>query len=260
MILRRVIEHFRKQEWTAIVLDFVIVVLGVLLAFQITAWNERRATRKQSADFSERLIADLEVEAWLYAYLVEYYDDVLASADRALSILEGDRNGGDEELLVSAYRATQFTQNDRRRATFDEIKSAGAIGLINDPALRDAAMTVYSATLFDEIYQTVSLTPYRALFRSEIPSSVQDTLAEKCGDKIVRTHNYETIVDALDYPCETGLPAETISAAANVIRQNEDFLRRLRLHRTNLWTQVDLLTRWYTDIRDALQLYRRTEQ
>ncbi len=29
MILRRVIAHFRKQEWTAIVLDFLIVVVGV---------------------------------------------------------------------------------------------------------------------------------------------------------------------------------------------------------------------------------------
>jgi hypothetical protein len=29
MILRRAIAHFRKQEWTAIAIDFVIVVAGV---------------------------------------------------------------------------------------------------------------------------------------------------------------------------------------------------------------------------------------
>ena len=34
MILRRIIAHFRKQEWTAIAIDFVIVVLGVgLIAY-----------------------------------------------------------------------------------------------------------------------------------------------------------------------------------------------------------------------------------
>ena len=43
MILRRVIHHFRKQEWAAIALDFLIVVAGILLAFQITEWNELRA-------------------------------------------------------------------------------------------------------------------------------------------------------------------------------------------------------------------------
>ena len=31
MILRRIIAHFRKQEWTAIALDFVIVVVGVFV-------------------------------------------------------------------------------------------------------------------------------------------------------------------------------------------------------------------------------------
>ena len=31
MILRRVIQHVKKQEWTAIALDFVIVVFGCLM-------------------------------------------------------------------------------------------------------------------------------------------------------------------------------------------------------------------------------------
>ena len=30
MILRRVIQHVRKQEWTALAIDFVIVVIGVV--------------------------------------------------------------------------------------------------------------------------------------------------------------------------------------------------------------------------------------
>lgn len=42
MILRRVIEHFRKQEWTAVFLDFVIVVLGVFIGLQVNNWNEAR--------------------------------------------------------------------------------------------------------------------------------------------------------------------------------------------------------------------------
>lgn len=43
ILSRRVIVHFRKQEWTAIALDFAIVVVGALIAIQITAWCERRA-------------------------------------------------------------------------------------------------------------------------------------------------------------------------------------------------------------------------
>jgi hypothetical protein len=40
MILRRVIAHFKKQEWTAIALDFLIVVAGVFVGLQVSNWNE----------------------------------------------------------------------------------------------------------------------------------------------------------------------------------------------------------------------------
>ena len=39
MLLRRFIEHVRKQEWTAIAIDFVIVVVGVFIGIQVANWN-----------------------------------------------------------------------------------------------------------------------------------------------------------------------------------------------------------------------------
>ena len=42
MILRRVIQHFRNQEWTAIGIDFVIVVFGVVIGILVANWNENR--------------------------------------------------------------------------------------------------------------------------------------------------------------------------------------------------------------------------
>lgn len=45
MILARLTRAVREQNWFAVVLEFVIVVAGVLLAFQVTAWNEGRQDR-----------------------------------------------------------------------------------------------------------------------------------------------------------------------------------------------------------------------
>lgn len=42
MILTRVIEHVKKQHWTAVFLDFVIVVLGVFIGLQMQDWNSAR--------------------------------------------------------------------------------------------------------------------------------------------------------------------------------------------------------------------------
>ena len=47
MILRRVIQHFLKQEWTAIGIDFLIVVVGVFVGLQANSWNEEVSARRE---------------------------------------------------------------------------------------------------------------------------------------------------------------------------------------------------------------------
>ena len=39
MILRRLTTNLRAQNWTAIAIDFLIVVLGVFLGIQASNWN-----------------------------------------------------------------------------------------------------------------------------------------------------------------------------------------------------------------------------
>lgn len=59
MILRRVITHFRKQEWTAIALDFVIVVVGVFIGIQVSNWNAERIDQRREATFRSGLVRDI---------------------------------------------------------------------------------------------------------------------------------------------------------------------------------------------------------
>lgn len=42
MLLRRVIDHVEAQNWTAILIDFVIVVVGVFIGIQVSNWNDDR--------------------------------------------------------------------------------------------------------------------------------------------------------------------------------------------------------------------------
>lgn len=79
MILRRVIHHFRNQEWTAIAIDFLIVVLGVFMGIQVANWNQAQSDKSVGKKFTQRLNADLLVEKWNYASLIEYLSDVQAN-------------------------------------------------------------------------------------------------------------------------------------------------------------------------------------
>ena len=80
-----------------------------------------------------------------WQFLIAYNREVLANANRAIGVLDGNTTLPDEALLVSAYRATQYKQGLRRRSTYDELISTGSIGLIRDQTLRDTAVRLYNA-------------------------------------------------------------------------------------------------------------------
>jgi hypothetical protein len=47
MTLRRITKHVKDQNWFAVGLDFLIVVFGVFMGFQVQQWNE---------DFSDKVV------------------------------------------------------------------------------------------------------------------------------------------------------------------------------------------------------------
>src|SRR5512147_1389332 len=59
MLLRRVIEHVREQNWTAIAIDFVIVVIGVFVGIQVSNWNEARVERQLVRGHLTEIAGDL---------------------------------------------------------------------------------------------------------------------------------------------------------------------------------------------------------
>ena len=47
MILRRVTEHVKAQNWFAVAIDFVIVVVGVFIGIQVRTGMRRVATAQR---------------------------------------------------------------------------------------------------------------------------------------------------------------------------------------------------------------------
>ena len=59
MLLRRVTEHVRQQNWFAVGIDFAIVVIGVYIGIQVSNWNEQRVNRNIAAAHLEEIAEDL---------------------------------------------------------------------------------------------------------------------------------------------------------------------------------------------------------
>lgn len=71
MLLRRVTDHVKDQNWFAVTLDFIIVVVGVFVGLQAQEWREDVASRERLDRIVAALNADLKdsrrVEARFWA-------------------------------------------------------------------------------------------------------------------------------------------------------------------------------------------------
>ncbi len=253
MILRRLSQSLMAQNWTAIVIEFVLLVLGVYLGIQVANWNEDRQTNAKAADFTARLRADLQEEAWGYEMQIRYHREVLANARRAADALTGKAPLSDMVLMTSSYRATQYNQNIRRRTTYDQLTSTGEIGLIRNVALRELAMRLYTATMFEDMDAEGKNSEYRHWFRQQVAHDVQQTLSDACGDKVVRVGDFEGIKGSLDYPCSPELSPGQLADAAETLRDDENVLRLLRLRIADVETNVANLTVYQKTIHDGLR-------
>jgi hypothetical protein len=147
MILSRVIEHVKTQNWTAVAIDFVIVVAGVFIGIQLGNWNQYAGDRRTETEYLQQLQGDLRnIQAEIAAQIEfeqfhanlanEVYDLIRndVSDDRARKI-----NMGLNELSV---RRTLRTQSP----TFLDLQGSGKLELISDPALRAAIIAYFYGT------------------------------------------------------------------------------------------------------------------
>lgn len=59
MILRRLANAIRRQDWFTVSLEVLIVMIGIFLGLQVNAWNQSRIDRAEEAVFLQALYQDV---------------------------------------------------------------------------------------------------------------------------------------------------------------------------------------------------------
>src|SRR5215210_4261865 len=74
----------RKQNWLAIALDFVIVILGVFLGIQAANWNGARQDRAQERRYYTQIVEDLRRDQQILDRALRKADEFDAAAENSL--------------------------------------------------------------------------------------------------------------------------------------------------------------------------------
>ena len=228
MLLRRITEHVKDQNWFAIGIDFAIVVVGVFIGIQVSNWNERLGFEKREEALMRELrnemvqnIADVETKG--DAFLIG-----AASARRVLDTVAGGAAPCADDcwsILVDLMHASQWQQIQPSWSIYDELRREG---LPSDR--RVIEMVEKYKTYNHQVALVLSIPPYyRTLARRLIPIVVQDLYWERC-------YKLEDAVVLYLSPCPTPENFSIDPAEVEKILANSEIVPSLRE-----WTSIALV-------------------
>lgn len=143
MLLRRMMQHVREQNWTAVGIDFAIVVIGVFVGIQVSNWNEARQQSARQASYMQRLQVDfVGIRDRLQEHFT-VYREAIEGGDYLLSLVATEISPGKDIAVDKTRLGRAFTALVSTRippplpATYVEMRSEGQLSYIGNRALRD---------------------------------------------------------------------------------------------------------------------------
>ena len=145
MILRRIANALRNQDWGTVAMEIAIVVVGIFLGLQVDGWNQSRIDRQTERMYLSRIHDSLA-------------DDV-ASIEQSIRTAASRRAMG--ELLIAALDDEDLAMKDPNAFliaieqagytlspsiddyAFEELKDSGNIAIIGNIAIRESITSYY---------------------------------------------------------------------------------------------------------------------
>lgn len=193
MILRRITEHVKNQNWFAVGLDFLIVVIGVFIGIQVANWNAARADQDLADRYVTQLAGDIrsdivDIETgirtseWRYGALSVLLEkaghplpDRVSNPEREIILSEARFENDHEAALISAAFYTRFLDSDR--PAYSSLVNAGNANLRDKIPSFPCVLRYYAA--HDEVRK---FEERLLLFRSDLMRTQHDTGISIAGD------------------------------------------------------------------------------
>lgn len=149
MILNTLASSLRKQDWFTLLIELFVVITGLFLAFQVDRWWEERGNQALEADYINRLHEEVSTDIDQLRFAIELAEirqdltQFLADTVQNPDVARTQPARFAAAVIQSAYTYTP----PLTRHSFDDLRSTGNMGLIDDDTLRLALYDYYD---FDE--------------------------------------------------------------------------------------------------------------
>jgi hypothetical protein len=183
MKLRSYSQWIANRDWSSVAMDILIVVVGVIIALQVSNWNEERKDAARGADYLLRMQNELRADVVRLGTMATSWKAVNAEGRAALAHAEHGTlyHGSAWKTLLAYYQASQIWPYRKDDTTFQELRASGEFGLIRDPVLRAKVSRHYADIAGLAIAEVLGVAPaYREQVRGMTPWAIQECVWANC--------------------------------------------------------------------------------
>lgn len=145
MILRNLSRGIRQQNWSVVFIELLVVIVGLVLAFQVDRWWEERADRAREQDYITRLASEVTEDLGLLEHAIELAEVRQGFGDLLLAVMKDPETAHEAPgMFLAAVAQAAFTYTPSLTThTFEDLRSTGAMALIRSADIRRALYNYY---------------------------------------------------------------------------------------------------------------------
>ena len=145
MLINRMINRFRAQDWVALCSELIIVVVGIFIAIQVDSWWKHRDELQQERLYIARLLEDVERDESainhaisLARYRFSLSDLLIAAAVDPEIVLRRP-----VEFMIAVQQSSFTHTPSLNTDTFEELRATGGLSLLRNEELKSALFEYY---------------------------------------------------------------------------------------------------------------------
>ena len=137
-ILGRLSQAVREQNWFAVGLEVVIVVVGVVIGFQITAWGQARSDRANEQTYLHLLAQDLRATEQEIAVADAWLVPRETASGALLRSFHDPTRPHPDSLREQIFNSVGYYTFNPVTGTAEALVATGNLSLIREDSLRSA--------------------------------------------------------------------------------------------------------------------------
>jgi len=139
---KKALKHLKKN-WIKYGFETFVVIVGILIAFALSNWNENRLQRNLEIKYLNRFVKDLKADSTYYTQRITNSENEIRNNRNIIIEMYKDQNNLEEVKELFNKMGWETKQLTTQNVTYIEMTNAGHLDIISNQELKEAIIKYY---------------------------------------------------------------------------------------------------------------------